>query len=45
MIIARCVARIASVRALALLERGAEAKRPGVRQACAEAMRTVRVRG
>jgi hypothetical protein len=42
---ARCVARLGTPRALAVLERGAEAKRPGLRQACAEALRTVRVRG
>ncbi|MBI1796199.1 MAG: HEAT repeat domain-containing protein [Candidatus Eisenbacteria bacterium] len=43
--IARCIARLGTVRALAVLERGAEAKRPALRQACADALRTVRVRG
>jgi HEAT repeat protein len=42
--IARCVARIGTPRAHALLERGAEAKRAGVRTACAEALRMLHVR-
>jgi len=42
--IARCVARIGTPRAIALLERGAESKRAGVRAACAEALRMVHVR-
>jgi HEAT repeat protein len=42
--IARCVARIGTPRAVALLERGAESKRAGVRTACAEALRILHVR-
>jgi len=42
--IARCVARIGTARAIALLERGAESKRAGVRTACTEALRMLHVR-
>jgi hypothetical protein len=42
--IARCVARIGTPEAIALLERGALSKRAGVRTACAEALRMVHVR-
>jgi len=42
--IARCVARIGTPRARALLERGAESKRPPVRAACAEALKRIHVR-
>jgi len=42
--IARCVARIGTPRALALLERGAESKRAGVRTACADALRILHAR-
>lgn len=42
--IARCVARIGTPRAVALLERGAESKRSGARTACAEALRMIHVR-
>jgi hypothetical protein len=42
--IARCVARIGTPRARALLERGAESKRAGVRAACADALRMLHVR-
>ena len=42
--IARVIARIGTPRARALLERGAESKRTGVRTACAEALRMLHVR-
>jgi HEAT repeat protein len=42
--IARCVARIGTARAHALLERGAESKRAGVRTVCTDALRMLRVR-
>lgn len=41
--IARCVARIGTPRARALLERGAESKRAPVRAACAEALKRIHV--
>ena len=44
MAIARCVARIGTPRARALLERGAASKRTGARTACAEALRMLHVR-
>jgi len=43
--IARIIARIGTPRARALLERGAESKRVGVRGACGEALRMIHVRG
>jgi len=42
--IARAVARIGTPRAHALLERGAESKRAGVRAACTQALRMIHVR-
>ena len=42
--IARCVARIGTPRAIALLERGAASKRAGIRAACAETLRLIHVR-
>ncbi len=42
--IARCVARIGTFRARALLERGTESKRAPVRAACAEALKRIHVR-
>lgn len=42
--IARCVARVGTVRARALLERGVGSKRAAVREVCAEALRSVHVR-
>jgi hypothetical protein len=41
--IARCVARIGTPRARAVLEQGALSKRAGVRAACLDAMRGLRV--
>lgn len=41
--IARSIARIGTVQARAVLERGAQSKRPNVRQVCAEALRSMRV--
>lgn len=42
--IARCIARIGTPRAIALLERGAESKRSGARAACVEALRLISAR-
>ena len=42
--VARCVARIGTPRARALLERGAESKRAQVRAVCAEALKRIHVR-
>jgi HEAT repeat protein len=42
--IARCIARVGTIRARALLERGAESKRAALREVCAEALRSVHVR-
>lgn len=42
--IARCVARVGTVRAKAVLERGAESKRAALREVCAEALKSVHVR-
>jgi hypothetical protein len=41
--IARCIARIGTVTARVVLERGAQSKRAQVRQVCAEALRSMRV--
>jgi HEAT repeat protein len=40
--VARCIARIGTVRALEALQRGAESRRPSVRQVCLEGLRSVR---
>jgi hypothetical protein len=39
--IARCIARVGTVRACALLERGVASKRAALREVCAEALRSV----
>jgi HEAT repeat protein len=40
--VARCIARLGTVRAIEALQRGAASRRPSVRQACVEALRSVR---
>lgn len=40
--VARCIARFGTIRALDVLQRGAESRRPSIRQVCLDALRSVR---